>query len=97
MLEAVKIEDGLRYSEPEPLAFSARHWLGAAQLEAGRAADPERTYREDLTRHPANGWSLLGLEQALRAQGRTAEADQSAARFREAWARADTWIRGSRF
>ena len=33
--------------------------------------------------------SLLGLEQALRAQGKTAEADALAPRVAAAWARAD--------
>ena len=36
-------------------------------------ADAERVYREDLKDHPHNGWSLLGLQQALKAQGKTAD------------------------
>ena len=94
---AVEIEDGLRYDEPEPLNFSARHWLGAALLEAERPADAERVYRAALDDHPKNGWSLFGLEQALRAQGRVADADQALEDFRAAWARSDVWIRASRF
>jgi hypothetical protein len=35
-------------------------------VEAGRAADAERVYREDLADHPRSGWSLLGLQQALK-------------------------------
>ena len=65
---AVAIEDALVWDEPEPLPFSARHWLGAALIEAGRPADAETVYREDLKRHPKNGWALLGLSQALAAQ-----------------------------
>src|SRR5690606_15236271 len=95
--EAGEIHDNLRYDEPEPLNFSARHWLGAALLEAGRAADAEEVYRVNLVQHPHNGWSLSGLEEALRAQGRNAEADEVHQQFREAWARADTLIRSSRF
>ncbi len=95
--ECVVVEDGLRYDEPEPLNFSARHWLGATLLEAGRPVDAERVYRAELEDHPRNGWSLLGLEQSLRAQGKNAEADEARAAFRAAWARADTWIRYSRF
>ena len=53
------------YDEPEALPFAARHWLGAALLEAKRPADAERVYREDLKKHPHNGWSLFGLKQAL--------------------------------
>ena len=92
---AVEIEDRLEYSEPEPLPFAARHWLGAALLEAGRPADAERVYREELRDHPHNGWSLLGLRQALRAQGKpSSDAD---AEFEKSWARSDTWMAASRF
>jgi tetratricopeptide (TPR) repeat protein len=92
---AVKHEDELVYDEPEPLPFSARHWLGAALLEANRAADAERVYREELRAHPNNGWSLAGLRQALHAQGKpTTDVDRE---FAAAWARSDTWIRDSRF
>ena len=94
---AVALEDSLRYDEPEPLNFSARHWLGAALLEANRPADAERVYRAALDDHPNTGWSLLGLEQALRAQGKNADADQTHQAFERAWARSDTWIRASRF
>jgi tetratricopeptide (TPR) repeat protein len=95
--QAVALEDGLRYDEPEPLNFSARHWLGAALLDAGRASDAERVYRAELERHPHNGWSLFGLEAALRAQRRDAEAERVLAEFEAAWVRSDTWIRASRF
>jgi len=95
--EAVEIEDGLTYDEPEPLNFTARHWLGAALLEAGRGADAEAVHRASLEDHPHNGWSLFGLEQALRAQGSTSEADAVHDEFEEAWARADHWIQSSRY
>jgi tetratricopeptide (TPR) repeat protein len=94
---AVVLEDSLAYDEPEPLPFAARDWLGAALLEMGRAADAERVYRAALDDRPHNGWSLLGLEQALRAQGRTAEADEIRIRFQEAWARSQTQLSSSRF
>jgi tetratricopeptide (TPR) repeat protein len=92
---AVVMDDELEYDEPEPLPFPARHWLGAALIEAGRHADAERVYREDLQDHPHNGWSLLGLKQALEAQGKSsAEVDADLA---ASWSRSDTWIRASRF
>jgi len=94
---AVKLEDDLRYDEPEPLPFSARQWLGAALLEAGRAQNAERVYRDELADHPRNGWSLFGLAQALEAQGKGAEASKVRAEFEQAWARSDTVIRASRF
>ena len=92
---AVKFDDALVYDEPEPLPFDARHWLGAMQLDAGMPAEAEATYRTELAEHPNNGWSLLGLQQALKAQGKpTAAID---AQLEKAWARTDTWIRASRF
>ncbi|HWM28030.1 MAG TPA: hypothetical protein VNQ14_06200 [Woeseiaceae bacterium] len=93
--KASELEDQLDYDEPEPLPFAARHWLGAALLEAKRYEDAERVYREDLEVHPHNGWSLYGLKAALSAQG---EHDPAVdADFEESWARADTWLTGSRF
>ncbi len=94
---AVELEDGLRYDEPEPLNFSARHWLGAILLEDGKGAEAERVYRAALDDHPNNGWSLFGLEQSLRAQGKSAAADQVHRDFLRAWDRADVWLRSSRF
>ena len=92
---AVAQEDALMYDEPEPLPFAARHWLGAALLEAGRHAEAERVYRADLDDHPHNGWSLFGLKAALAAQGKSApEVEQDLA---ASWARADTWLRASRY
>ena len=93
--EAAAIEDRLAYDEPEALPFAARHWLGAALLEAKRYADAERVFREELDDHPHNGWSLMGLQKALAGRGRTsAEVDADLAK---SWSRADTWIRTSRF
>ena len=93
--QAVAVEDQLAYDEPEALPFAARHWLGAALLEAKRYADAERVYREELDDHPHNGWSLLGLQKALAGRGVTSpdvDADLT-----KSWSRADTWIRSSRF
>ena len=49
----------------------------------------EAVFREDLERHPENGWSLHGLERSLRAQNHLTEADQVHANFVRAWSRAD--------
>jgi tetratricopeptide (TPR) repeat protein len=92
---AVQLDDELEYDEPEPLPFAARHWLGAALVEAKRFPDAEKVYRDDLEEHPHNGWSLLGLQQALKGQGKSdAEVDKD---FAASWARADHWVRTSRF
>jgi tetratricopeptide (TPR) repeat protein len=91
--EGGEIEDGLRYDEPEPLNFSIYTWLGNALNEAGRHTEAEEAFRHELQKHPRNGWSLFGLEQALRAQGKDAEAEAVHEEFQRAWARADAYIR----
>jgi hypothetical protein len=92
---AADTQEALTYDEPEPLPFSARHWLGAALLEAKQFAEAEAVYRAELTHHPHNGWSLLGLQQALEGQGKkSADVDTD---LRNSWSRSDTWIRSSRF
>jgi tetratricopeptide (TPR) repeat protein len=95
LTRAVDLEMALVYDEPEPLPFSPRHWLGAALIELKRFEDAERVYRADLKEHPKNGWSLLGLKQAI--AGRGMDTKQVDAELAAAWARADTWIRSSRF
>lgn len=98
VLESVlAIEDGLDYDEPEPWPIPVRHVLGAILLEAGRPAEAEARFREDLRHHPWNGWALQGLERALREQGRAGEADAVQEQFRAAWSRADIWARGPRY
>ena len=92
---AVTLQEALTYDEPEPLPFHAAHWLGAALLEAKRYEDAERVYRKELEHHPHNGWSLLGVQQALTGQGK--KSPEIDADFAASWSRADTWIRSSRF
>jgi tetratricopeptide (TPR) repeat protein len=92
---AVSFEGALLVDDPEPLPFAARHWLGAALLDAKRFPDAERVYREDLVRHPHNGWALLGLQQTLKAQGRSSTAVD--ADLRASWARADIKITSSKY
>jgi tetratricopeptide (TPR) repeat protein len=97
MREAVVLEDGLAYDEPAGWFFPVRHLLGAELLRVGKANDAERTYRDDLARHPGNGWALYGLMQALKAEGRGAEASAAEAEFRTAWRQATISISASAF
>jgi tetratricopeptide (TPR) repeat protein len=94
---AIAVQDTHWFTEPPPWYYPVRQSLGAVLLQAGRPADAEAVYREDLKRNPRNGWSLYGLQQAQRAQGKTTDADRTAADFQTAWQRADTEIRASRF
>jgi hypothetical protein len=57
----------------------------------------QRVYREDLAVFPNNGWALLGLSQALRAQGKHAAAAQAKSNFDAAWSKADIELTASSF
>jgi tetratricopeptide (TPR) repeat protein len=87
--EAVVREDKLVYDEPPDWIQPVRHTLGAVLLQVGRAPEAEAVYRADLNVYPENGWSLMGLRDALTAQGKTAEAAAADKRFRKQWAAAD--------
>lgn len=93
---AIAAEDGLRYTEPPDWIYPIRHWYGAMLLSAKRPKDAEAVYREDLKRWPENGWSLRGLAEALKAQGKTNESTTTMERAMKAWARADVEVAGSR-
>ena len=93
--KAARMQESLTYDEPEPLPFSAYHWLGAALIESKRFEEAEQAYRAELKDHPRNGWSLLGIQQALAGRGIVSkDVDEELA---ASWARSDTWIRASRF
>jgi hypothetical protein len=62
-------------------------------LQDGKAAEAQAIFLEELRRNPENGWSLFGLEQALRAQGRKKEAGEVADRFERAWKNADVELK----
>ena len=94
---AVMAQDTHWFTEPPPWYFPVRQALGAALLAAGRPAMAESVYRDDLRRTPKNGWSLFGLAQALRAQGKDADAAAVDNEFRAAWAEADVELTASRF
>jgi len=94
---AVAEQDSHWFTEPPPWYFPVRQALGAVLLQAGKPGDAEQVYREDLRRNPGNGWSLFGLAESLRAQGKTAEAAQANESFRRAWAQADVRLTASRF
>lgn len=87
--QAAAQEDRLSYNEPEDVFFPVRHLLGTALLDAARAPEAEAVFREDLRRHPHNGWALTGLKAALTAQGRADDARAIEPQLREAWANAD--------
>ena len=94
---AVLLEDNLIYNEPPDWHVPVRQSLGAVLLDAGRSAEAEAIYWQDLERNRENGWSLFGLMQSLRAQGKEEQAKAIDKRYREAWRRADVTLTASRF
>jgi tetratricopeptide (TPR) repeat protein len=95
--QAVAAKDRLAYDEPKDWLFPARHLLGAELLRAGKAAEAKQVYREDLRQNPANGWSLYGLSDALKAQGKTTESIQVTRQFADAWKHSDIVLVASAF
>jgi tetratricopeptide (TPR) repeat protein len=88
--QAIAAADQLPYDEPPVWFYPVRESLGAALLSVGRAVDAERVFREDLVKHPRNARSLFGLQAALAAQGKDADAAWVQREFTEAWKNADT-------
>jgi tetratricopeptide (TPR) repeat protein len=70
---AIRAEDSLLYSEPKLWLLPARQYLGAFLLQMGKPKEAEKIYRDDLSWNPGNGWSLVGLYQALKKQRKTKE------------------------
>ncbi len=93
--EGLRAEDSLAYNEPEDWQYPVRLLLGAILLEAHRPVAAEAAYRGDLEKHRENGWALFGLEQALRAQEKSAAAAEVHARFKKAWQYADVNLTAS--
>ena len=94
---AARLEDALVYNEPPDWYFPVRHVLGAALLEAGRPAEAEVVYWQDLRKNKDNGYALFGLSESLAAQGKSEAAAAALERFLEAWKDAETTLRSSRF
>jgi tetratricopeptide (TPR) repeat protein len=93
---ALTLEDVLKYDEPPSWMIPLRHTIGANLMAAGRFAEAEQIYRDDLKRLPENGWSLFGLSEALAAQQKDgAELEATRARFNKVWAKADVKITSS--
>jgi tetratricopeptide (TPR) repeat protein len=83
--EAVKIEDGLSYTEPPYWYYPVRQSLGAVRLRQGRLDDAEKAFRDSLARVRNNGWALAGLVEVQHKKG-DAKAERIAREaYRRAW------------
>lgn len=87
--QAVASEDELLYQEPPDWFLPSRQVLGSVLLKAGKPAEAEEAFRNDLGVYRDNGWSLLGLAQSLEAQGKKMEANAVRNAFRKSFAQAD--------
>lgn len=91
--KAIAAQDALRYDEPPPWYYPLRESLGGEYLRAGRAADAEKVFREDLERNPRNPRSLFGLHEAIKAQGRGEDATWIRKQFERVWKAPDIKLR----
>jgi tetratricopeptide (TPR) repeat protein len=87
---AVEKQDTLYYDEPADWYYPVRESLGAALLSAGKAAEAEKVFREDLLRNPRNPRSLYGLKESLAAQQKSVDAALVELQFIAAWQGADS-------
>jgi tetratricopeptide (TPR) repeat protein len=93
---AIAVEDTMHYAEPPDWYYPIRHTLGAVLIESGNPREAEAVYRKDLEMHPENGWALMGLAKALRAQpGKEPAAEEVEKRFAKAWRDADVKLLAS--
>lgn len=92
---ALAVEEGLLYQEPPDWYYPVRETLGNLYLNAGKLKEAEKVFNEDLNMYPENGWALSGLYRAIKAQGRTKEADAVKVRFEKAFKDADEKLRSS--
>ena len=103
--KAVELEDTLPYDEPWGVMQPTRHAYGALLLEAGRAREALKVFKEDLglekglTRqaiHPDNIWAMLGVVDAANQLNEPVDGSLKT-RLEVAQARADPSIKASCF
>ena len=82
---AARIEDELTYGEPPEWSVPVRQELGLVLIKAGRLAEAEQAFREDLKRFPKNTWSLDGLERARIATTRGSRGARASAAGAARW------------
>ncbi|MCK5442219.1 MAG: hypothetical protein KAJ23_10035 [Maribacter sp.] len=92
---AVILEDNLVYTEPAAWHIPTRQNLGAVLLKNKKYEEAEKIYQEDLDVLRQNGWSLMGLYQTLKAQGKLEEAKTIKSEFDSAWQHANIEIETS--
>jgi tetratricopeptide (TPR) repeat protein len=92
LTQAVALQDALQYDEPPAFHYPVRESLGAVLLRAGKAAEAEAVFRDDLTRNRRSGRSLFGLWHSLKAQRKDDAAALVRQQYEAAWKDADTTL-----
>jgi tetratricopeptide (TPR) repeat protein len=92
---AVRLEDTLLYNEPPDWYYPTRHTLGSILLDAGRANEAEIVFWQDLKKNRENGYSLKGVIDSMKAQGKDPSDVQK--RLDKAWSAADAQLTSARF
>lgn len=92
---AVTAEDTLRYSEPEDWRIPSRQFLGQAYLLKGDYQLAQKTFEEDLLKHPNNFWTLNGLNDVYKKQTNVKAPIALLKQYRKAFANADIKLYGA--
>jgi tetratricopeptide (TPR) repeat protein len=95
--QAIDAEDHLVYREPQDWLIPARQYLGYCLLRMNKPAEAEKIYQQDLELNPGNGWSLLGMHQALNAQKKPREAALYKEKYTQAFKASDVKPQASVF
>lgn len=89
---AAAAQDAGGYAEPPLWYYSVRESLGGALLRAGRAAEAEAVFRQDLAKNARSPRALFGLLEALKAQNKPG-VDWVERQFREAWSQSELQLK----
>jgi tetratricopeptide (TPR) repeat protein len=84
-LVAMTLEEQLPKGELRPSYLPVRYLFGSALLRAGDSRGAEVIFRDDLARHPGNGWALSGLLKSLKMSGAGEEVSEVARQLAVAW------------
>ena len=83
--KAASAEEQMVYNEPRDWLLNPKHYLGNAYLINKNGVAAEKVFKKDLLNNNENGWALVGLQQALILQKKTAAAIKVKQRFIKAF------------
>ena len=95
--KAVKTEENMVYDEPRDWLLNPKQYLGNAYLKIGKWENARKVFQNDLKTNGENGWALFGLYQAFTTGNKKNEGERIFARFKKAFAKADTELHGPVF